>query len=128
MTEKEPQKLCDIIEYNPQHFNKVTLIDNIPHFAVLFALKKGQSLPKHSSDVNAFVYVLEGEIEFVMYKNADVCCDSCICTVSSSMSDSSDSKELKIVTVKKEEIFIFEKNIEHSVIAKKDTKFLVVRV
>ena len=128
MTEKEIKKLADIIDYTPEHINKTTLIDNNLHAAMLFAMKKGQSLPKHRSPVDAFVYVIEGEIDFTLYKNADTCCDSCMCTVSSNLQESSDSVEIKTFEIKKEEIFIFEKDIEHAVLAKKDSKILVVRV
>lgn len=128
MNTKKPQKLADIIDYSQEHINKLTLIDNNLHAAILFAIHKGQSLPKHSSPVDAFIYVIEGEVDFVLYKNADTCCDSCMCSVSSSMNDSSDAVEIKTVNIQKGELFLFEKDIDHSVLAKKDTKILVVRI
>ena len=128
MSDLKLKKLEDMIDYNSEHFEKITLLDNHLNAAMLFALKKGQSLPKHTSPVNAFVYVLEGEINFVLYKSADSCCDSCMCTVSSSMQEQSDAVEIKTVSIKKDEIFLFEKDVFHSVLAKKDTKMLVVRI
>ena len=61
-------------------------------------------MKEHFSPVDAFIYVLEGEIEFKFSENNEV------------------------IEIKKEEIFFFKANEKHDVTAKKDSKMLVIRI
>lgn len=117
---KNIQKLEDMIDYNNETINKIVIAENDEQKAVLFALKKHQEMPSHSSSLDAFVYVIEGEVDFVFKEGGELSCDSCSCSFT--------EVENKIYTVKKGEFFNFEKDTQHSVIAKKDTKMLVVRI
>lgn len=98
-------ELKELIEFYDDSINSKILAENNDSRAMLFALKKEQFMPEHTSPRDAFIYVIEGEIEFEINR---------------------DDKEK--YEVKKGEIFFFKANEKHTVRAKKDTKILVVRI
>lgn len=107
MTFYVTQNIAELIEYKENSLNKTVLAENRDSLAMLVALEKDRVMPEHTSPVNAFVYVLEGELIFSVYDEN--------CSIN----------EYKI---KKEEILFFKKNDKHFLRALKDTKFLVVRI
>lgn len=118
--EKNPQKLEDIVDFQKDNFAKEIIEENGEHMAILFALKKGQEIPEHKSPVDAFIYILDGEVDFKINMDIEVNCDECFCNVI----DADDN----IFKIRKGEIFRFASDVKHSVLAKKDTKMLVVRI
>ena len=102
------QKLADLVEFNDENVNPKVLLKNGDFLSLLIAIKKGQLLAEHVSPVGAFMYVIEGEVEF----NLNV-----------------DGKENNSkFEVKKGEVFSFKANEKHSVFGKKDSKILVIRI
>ncbi len=102
--EHNAKKLEKLIDYNNEHINSHVLLKNNDCLALLIALKKEQKMQEHFSPVDAFIYLIEGEIEFQLSKNNE------------------------IFEIKKDEIFSFKANEKHSINAKKDTKMLVIRI
>lgn len=105
MTHHSVEELAKLIDFNDGKINSKILLENGESKAVLFAMKKEQFMPEHVSPRNAFVYLIEGEIDFQLNNDA--------------------SEKYK---VKKGEIFFFDADEKHIVSAKKDTKLLVVRI
>ncbi len=103
------KKLNELIEFSSENINSKILAQNGNSMVILLAIKKEQVLSEHTSPVDAFVYVLDGEIEFSIKKD-----------------DISEKIENKYI-IKKEEIFFFKANEKHIVLGKKDSKLLVVR-
>lgn len=68
---------------------------------LLVNLDKSKIFPKHTSPTDALLVVLEGEIEFYI-------------------NDTS-------TTLKQDHTYSFEKQVEHYVVANKNSKFLIIR-
>lgn len=90
------------IEFNSQSFQKHVILENEEQKLLLISLEKEQVMPEHFSPVNAVIYVLKGEIIFII-----------------------DNKEYK---VKKGEAFIIPAKTPHKVIGKHNSKFTVTRI
>ena len=99
------KELDEMVDYNKDGASVEKLLENGNFKAMLIALKKEQILPEHISEVDAFVYVLEGEIEFNL---------------------NSDKKIIE--NIKEGRFFAFYANEKHSLTAKKNSKILVVRI
>ena len=99
------KELDEMVDYNKDGVSVEKLLENGNFKAMLIALKKEQILPEHISEVDAFVYVLYGEIEF-----------------------SINSDEKLTENIKDGEFFAFYADEKHSLYAKKDSKILVVRI
>ncbi len=96
------EKMENLIDYNEQTVNKKILASSENNMAILFALKQNQVLKTHTSPVDAFIFVLSGEI-FFNIKNTNH-------------------------TISPGEILFFKKNEKHTVLAQKDSKFIVIRL
>ena len=96
------EKIEKLIEYDEQKLNQKILFENKNDKAILFALKKNQILKTHTSPVDAFIIVIEGEILFNI-------------------------KEVNH-TISKGESLFFKKEEKHTVLAQSDSKFIVIRI
>ena len=105
MTHLKHGELKDLIDFADNEVNKKILAQNNGCKAMLVAIKKDQLLGEHSSDVDAFLYVIEGEVEF-----------------------SYTQEPHEDYTIKKGEVLFFPKDKLHKVFGKKDTKMLVVKI
>ncbi len=104
----EFHKVCelkDMIDYKKDGVFVEKLLENGDFKAMLLAIKKDQVLNEHISEVDAFIYVIEGEIEFTIKL-----------------------EETKTVDISKGEFFAFFAKERHFLTAKKDSKALVVRI
>lgn len=100
----------------------VDLMENNGAHLKLVSLKKHQYLDPHSSNANATIFVTDGEIE-VTFPDTDSCtCESCGCDIPI---EDEDGKKYKI---KKGQLFMFKKDVVHSVKALKDSTFLVIKI
>ena len=103
--EYKKDKIKKLIDFCDEHINSKVLSKNGDCLALLIALKKNQKMNEHISPTDAFIYIIEGEIEFHL------------------------NKEIKqIFEIKKDEIFFFKADEKHSITAKEDTKMLVIRI
>lgn len=99
----ESFNLGEQIDFGLDDFkNKVIVNKENGSRITVFALKKNQILPTHHSDLDVFVFVLDGKIEFRVSEKNHI--------------------------VEKEEAFIIPATEPHSVKALKDSKFLVIRI
>ncbi len=105
MTHHSVIELKEMIDFNDEKINSKVLAENGESKAILFAIKKEQFMPEHISPKDTFIYVLEGEIEFEI--NHD---------------------ENERYKIEKGDIFFFNAEEKHTVLGKKDTKMLVVRL
>lgn len=96
------ENIHNLVEYDENNLNKTILAENGEDMVILFALKQNQLLKTHTSPVDAFILVLEGEILFNI-RNINH-------------------------TISAEETLFFKKDEKHTVLAQKDSKFLVVRM
>ena len=79
MKHEEPKKIEDMIDFNDEHVNKRIITENGEQKAILFALKKEQEIPLHTSPVDAFICVIEGEIDFILYPEEECGCTGGTC-------------------------------------------------
>lgn len=95
-------KAKDIVNLDNEKFQKETLIENNNSSLSIIALKKEEIIDTHTSLEDAAVYVLDGEIELHF--------------------------DAEKFTLDKGEILLFKKDIQHKVFAKKDSKFLLIKI
>lgn len=95
-------KLKDIIDLEGQRMNKIVLLENNESCVKIIALKKGEIIDTHTSVSDAALYVIDGEIEIHF--------------------------DAEKFTVNKGEIIMFKKDVQHKVLANKDSKFLLIKI
>lgn len=95
-------KAKDIVELDGQKYVKKDLIENGDKKLSIIALKKDEIIDTHTSINDAAVYVIDGEIEIHF-----------------------DAEKFKI---EKGQILMFKKDTQHKVLAKKDSKFLLLKI
>ncbi len=95
-------KAKDIVDFKDSKFEKETLLVNEESSLNIIALKKDEVIDTHTSARDAAVYVIDGEIEIHF-----------------------DAEKFKI---DKGEMLMFKKDKEHKVLAKKDSKFFVIKI
>lgn len=95
-------KAKDIVDFKESKFEKETLLVNEESSLNIVALKKDEIIDTHTSERDAAVYVIEGEIEIHF-----------------------DAEKFKL---DKGEIILFKKDKEHKVIAQKDSKFFIIKI
>ena len=83
-------------------FEKETLLVDEESSLNIIALKKDEVIDTHTSARDAAVYVIDGEIELHF--------------------------DAEKFTVDKGELLMFKKDKEHKVLAKKDSKFFVIKI
>ena len=103
------EKLNKMIDFKDDQINKRILAKDDEHMALLAAIKKDQFMSEHISPVDAFVYIVEGEIEFSINENPE-------------------NNEQKVFKLKEGDIFFFKANERHALFGKKDSIVLVVRI
>lgn len=95
-------KAKDIVCLEGEKFARKILMENEGRNLSIIAIKKDEIIDTHTSDSDAAVYVLDGEIELHF-----------------------DAEKFK---VDKGEILMFKKDEEHKVVAIKDSKFFLVKI
>ncbi len=109
-TKESPREIVDIMENNGAHLK-------------LVSLKKHEEIEAHMSHSDVCIYVTEGEIELKFSAIDNCTCSACGCE----MPDESDDEEKKY-KLKKDQFFLFEKNVMHSIKALKDSIFMVIKI
>lgn len=95
-------KAKDIVDLKESKFEKETLLVDEESSLNIIALKKDEIIDTHTSARDAAVYVIDGEIELHF-----------------------DAEQF---TIDKGELLMFKKDKEHKVVAKKDSKFFVIKI
>ncbi len=95
-------KAKDIVEFNGEKFRKEVLLHNDNSCFDIIAIKKDEIIDTHTAEADAAVYVIDGEIEIHF--------------------------DAQKFTVDKGEIIMFKKDCQHKVLAKKDSKFFLIKV
>ena len=95
-------KAKDIVNLDDEKFRKETLMENNNCRLNVIALKKDEIIDTHTSMEDAAVYVLDGELELHF--------------------------DAEKFTVDKGEILLFKKDTQHKVLAKKDSKFFLIKI
>lgn len=96
------QKAKDLIELDDKKFERKTLLEDGDSSICVVALKKDEVIDNHTSVKDAAVCVIDGEIEIHFAAEK--------------------------FEIKKGEFIMFEKEKEHKVLAKKDSKFLLIKI
>ncbi len=92
----------DIIEIEDKKFDKKVLLENNSSSLNIVAIKKDEIIDTHTSISDSAVYVLEGKIELHF--------------------------DAQKFTLNENEILMFKKDIEHKVLALKDSKFFIIKI
>lgn len=95
-------KAKDIVDLKESKFEKETLLVDEKSSLNIIALKKDEIIDTHTSARDAAVYVIDGEIELHF--------------------------DAEKFTIDKGELLMFKKDKEHKVVAKKDSKFFVIKI
>lgn len=96
-------KAKDLVDLEKNELlDRKVLLENNNSCLAIIALKKDEIIDTHTALEDAAVYVLDGEIEIHF-----------------------DAEKFK---VEKGEIIMFKKDIEHKVVALKDSKFFVIKI
>lgn len=95
-------KLNDLVDNKENSFERKVLMEHGDSSLNVIALKKDELIDTHISVCDACAYVFEGEAEFHF--------------------------DAEKFVVKKGELIMFKKEHEHSVLAFKDTKFLLAKI
>lgn len=95
-------KAKEIVNLDGETFKKETLMENNNSSLNVIALKKEEIIDTHTSVEDAAVYVLDGEIELHF--------------------------DAEKFTIDKGEILMFKKDTQHKVLAKKDSKFFLIKI
>ncbi len=95
-------KAKDIIDTEHEKFEHKKLLEKDNSSLTIIGLKKDEIIDTHTSESDAAVYVLDGEIELHF-----------------------DAEKFKL---DKGEILMFKKDIEHKVLALKDSKFFLIKI
>ena len=101
----------------------VDLIERENSHLKLVYMKKEDGFEAHMSHTDVFVYIIDGELEIIFPKENTCGCGICGCDL-----PDEDDDEAKKYKIKKNQMFMFEKEVTHSVKALKDTKFLLVKM
>ena len=92
----------DIIELGEQKYKKEILLQKDDSCFDIIAIKKDEIMDTHTAVADAAIYMLEGEIEIHF--------------------------DAEKFIVKKGELIMFKKDAQHKVLAKKDSKFFLVKL
>lgn len=103
------EKLKKKIDFKDNQINTRVLLKDDDKLALLAAIKKDQLMAEHISPVDAFIYIVEGEVEFSIKENINA----------------AEQNDFKL---KEGDIFFFKANEKHCVTGKKDSLMLVVRI
>lgn len=95
-------KAKDIIDLEDRKFAREVLMESGDSCLSVVAIKKDEIIDTHTSTCDAAVYVIDGEIEIHF-----------------------DAQKFKL---DKGEILMFKKDKEHKVVARKDSKFLLIKI
>lgn len=95
-------KAKEIVDLNETKFRKETLLVNEESSLSIIALKKDEIIDTHTSARDVAVYVIDGEIEIHF--------------------------DAEKFTIDKGELLMFKRDKEHKVLAKKDSKFFIIKI
>lgn len=95
-------KVKDLIDLEDGKFQKKVLMENNDSSLTVIAIKKDEIIDTHTSVSDAAVFVIDGKIELHF--------------------------DAEKFTVDKDEILMFKKDVQHKVLALKDSKFLLIRI
>ncbi|MBQ9245050.1 hypothetical protein IJ182_02150 [bacterium] len=101
----------------------VDIMKNNGAYLKLVSLKKNEGFDSHMSNTNICIYLIDGELE-IEFEESSLCgCDICS-TISSEKQKDYDKKH----KIKKGQMFLFEKDVIHTLKAVKDSTFLLVKI
>ena len=109
-TKENSREIIDLMENNTSHLKIVSL-------------KKHEIIEPHMSHTDVCIFIIDGEIELTFTLNDNCTCQACGCDMPDEKDD--EGKKFKL---KKEQLFLFEKNVMHTVKALKDSVFLLVKI
>ena len=95
-------KAKDIVDLEDGKFTRKVLMEDNNSSLSAIAIKKDEIIDTHQSICDAAVYVIDGEIELHF--------------------------DAEKFTVDKGEMLMFKKDEQHKVLAKKDSKFLLIKI
>lgn len=95
-------KVKEMVDSKHEIFDKKLLMESGDSSLYIIGIKKDEIIDTHTSICDAAVYVVDGEIELHF--------------------------DAEKFTVKEEEILMFKKDKQHKVLAKKDSKFLLIKI
>ncbi len=117
-------EIDDLLDKKENDKQVIDLMESENSHLKLISIKKDDGFNSHISHTDVFIYVLDGELEIIFPKENSSCgCGICGCDIADEEDD-----EAKKYKIKKNQMFMFEKEVSHSVKALKDSKFLLVKM
>lgn len=101
----------------------IDILDNNGSHLKLVSLKKNEGFDSHMSHTNVCVYLVEGELEFTFDEST-----VCGCNICSEIASDNKNRKEHIYKIKKGQLFLFEKDVMHSLKAAKNSKFLLIKI
>ncbi len=95
-------KVKDLANLDGDKFKKDILMKSETGCFDIIGLKKDEIIDTHTSDSNAAVYIIDGEIDIHF--------------------------DAQSFNVQKHELLMFKKDEQHKVVAKKDSKFFLIKI
>lgn len=95
-------KHSNVIDYLPEKINSKIIFETVNGGIIFLAIKKGQKLDPHTTPFEVMVNVCEGEIEFTMIDKPHKMAEG--------------------------DFILMGANVMHSVVAKKDSKLMLVKI
>ncbi len=115
-------EIDELINQKDECIQMLDLLEENESKLKLIYLKKHNEIEPHSSPLNVCLYVIDGEIEITFWDD-NCACGTCGCDLPNENDD-----ETKKYKIKKGQLFLFEKEVIHSVKALKDTSFFAIRI
>ncbi len=112
----------DLLDMKETDRQVVELMENNGCHLKLAGLKKNQEIEPHMSHTNVTLYITDGELEITFPNDNNCSCQACGCEISE------DDKNDRKYKLKKGQLFLFEKDVVHSIKALKDTTFLLIKI
>lgn len=101
----------------------IDILQNNTSQLKLVYIKKHEGFEAHRFNTNVCIYLIEGELEFSFEKTS-----VCGCSICGSQIPDNHTEDKQTYKIKKGQLFLFKKDINHSIKALKDSKFLLVKM
>ena len=115
----EPEEFFN--EKDADHEIVDILQNNGAHLKLVY-LKKENSFDSHVSNTDVCIYLLNGELEISFSKENNCGCGICGCD------EAEEDENYRKYKIKKGQLFLFEKDVLHSLTALKDSAFMLIKI
>lgn len=117
-------EIKDLIDRKDEDVLLINLLQKKEAELKLAYLKKHQEMRTYNTNTNTCIYMIEGEIKLT-FNNEEYSCNSFSCELKE---HEETKKELETKTIEKNQLFLTEKELIHSIEALKNSTFLIIKI